>query len=113
EAAHLLVNIPEQVERVNGNVGAFDRPLQEAPEVLQAVGVDLPAHVLPRMVDHLMLIELGQLPLTILLRGISVEVRSLFDVRHDMSANSALGEVLGDGGADAAGLSVFPRSKMP
>src|SRR2546427_7642967 len=41
EAAHLLINITKQVERVHTNVGPLDRPLQETPEVLQAVGMDL------------------------------------------------------------------------
>src|SRR5205823_1726028 len=41
EAAHLLIHIAEQVERVHADVGAFDRPLQQAPEVFQAVGMDL------------------------------------------------------------------------
>src|SRR6266566_7267837 len=51
EAAHLLINITRQMERVHADVGAFDRPLQEAPEVLQAVGMDLPPDVLLGMVD--------------------------------------------------------------
>ena len=60
------------------------------------------------MVDHLMLVQLGQLPLAVLLGGIGVEVRALLDVRHDVPANPTLGQVLGDGGADAAGLPVLP-----
>src|SRR5712664_4380539 len=75
EAAHLLVNIPEQMERVNGNVGAFDRSLQERPEVFQAVGVDLPPGVLPRMIDRLMLIK-GAQPFggRVLVTGVGVEM---------------------------------------
>src|SRR2546425_2350885 len=36
------------------------RPLQEAPEVFQAVGMDLSAHILPHVINHLMLVELGR-----------------------------------------------------
>src|SRR5207244_7145922 len=79
----------------------------QRPEVFQAVGVDLPAHILPCVVNHLKLVELGQLPLPVLLSGIGVEVRSLLNIRHDVPANSTLGEVLRNGGADAARLSVF------
>lgn len=51
EAAHLFVNIAKQVERINADVGAFDRPLEQRPEVFQSVGMDLPAHVFPCVID--------------------------------------------------------------
>src|SRR6266566_201001 len=107
EAAHLLVNIPEQMERVNGNVGAFDRPLEQRPELFQTVGVDLPAHVFARVINHLMLIQLRELPLAILLGSVGIEVRPLLDVRYDMPANPALGQVLRDGRADATRLPIL------
>src|SRR6266511_2544283 len=72
EAAHLFINITKQVERVHAHVGALDRPLEQRPEVFQAIGVDLPAHVLPRMINHLMLVELGEFPLAVLLRGVGI-----------------------------------------
>src|SRR5688572_26144897 len=40
------------MKRFHGNVSALESPLQQAPEVLAAVGVDLPVHVLLGMVDH-------------------------------------------------------------
>ena len=84
EPMHLLVNIPEQVEGVNADVGALDRPLQEAPEILQAIGMDLPAHVLPRVVDRFVLVQLGQLALAVLAGSVGVELRALLDGRDDV-----------------------------
>ena len=40
------------MERFNRHVGALDGPLQETPEVLQAISVNLSLHVLFGMVDH-------------------------------------------------------------
>lgn len=40
-----LVNISEQVEGLNANIGAFDGPFQEAPEVFNPVGVDFASDV--------------------------------------------------------------------
>ncbi len=37
----LFVQIAEQVERLNADVRAFDRALEEAPEVFQPVCVDM------------------------------------------------------------------------
>jgi len=41
EPESLLVKVPEQVERFDRYVGALDGPLQERPEVLATVGVDV------------------------------------------------------------------------
>ena len=106
EAAHLLINITRQMERVHADVGAFDRSLQKAPEVLQAVGMDLPPDVLLGMVDHLMLIHLRELALPVLLGGVGVEVRALLDPRQDVPPDTALIQILRDGGAHARGLPI-------
>ena len=45
EAKRLFVQVAEQMERFDAHVGALHGALQERPEVLQAVGVDLPVHV--------------------------------------------------------------------
>ena len=50
EPERLFVQIPKQVERLDG-VGAAQRPLQQTPEVLAAVRVNLPVHVLVGVVD--------------------------------------------------------------
>src|ERR1700694_1551463 len=42
------------MEWLNGNVGSTESPLQETPEVFDAVGVDLSANVGLNMIDNLM-----------------------------------------------------------
>ena len=46
-----LVQIAEQVERLDADVGAMQTALQQAPEVFDGVGVGVPVHVLNRVVD--------------------------------------------------------------
>jgi hypothetical protein len=55
ESERLLIEIPEQVEGLDGNVGSLQPALEQGPEVLHAVGVDFAAYVLDRMVNHFML----------------------------------------------------------
>ena len=45
EPKRLFVEVPEQVERLDRNVGAADRTLEQRPEVFEPVGVDLPARI--------------------------------------------------------------------
>lgn len=52
---YLFVKVTEQVERLHADIGAADRPFQEAPEIFQAVRVDFTANVFDRMVDDFML----------------------------------------------------------
>ena len=51
----LFVQVPEEVKRLHAHVGTMYTTLQEAPEVLQPVGVDFTAHVLDGMVYDFML----------------------------------------------------------
>lgn len=51
EAEDLLVEVAEKVERLDADIGALEAALQEAPEVLDAVGVGVPPDVLGRVVD--------------------------------------------------------------
>ena len=51
EAECLLVKVTEQVERLNTDVGSLERSLEQAPEILDAVGVHLTLNVLLGMVD--------------------------------------------------------------
>jgi hypothetical protein len=55
-AKHLLVQIPEQMEWLNGNISAFQAALEKTPEILQPVCVDLPINVLFGMVYNIVLI---------------------------------------------------------
>jgi hypothetical protein len=52
EPAALLIKVTEQMERFDAHVGALDRPLQERPEVLAAVGMHVPVNVALGMVDN-------------------------------------------------------------
>ncbi len=49
----LFIQIPEQVERLDRDVRSLEAALQKTPEVLHAVGMNVPVHVLNRMVNHL------------------------------------------------------------
>src|SRR5258708_2680132 len=42
---HLFVQIPEQVERFDVDVCSFESTLEQAPEILKAVRVNLPVNV--------------------------------------------------------------------
>ena len=50
-AERLFVNVPEQVKRLDAHVGAFQSALEQAPEVLHSVGMDLPVHIGLSVID--------------------------------------------------------------
>ena len=54
-AKHLLIRIAEQMERLHADIRALQFALNQRPEVLQAVGVDVAANVFDGVVDDLML----------------------------------------------------------
>jgi len=56
EAARLFVDITEQMERLYADIGAVERSLQETPEVLHPVGVDIAIRVLDSVIDDGVLI---------------------------------------------------------
>src|SRR5882672_812334 len=62
-AEHLLVNVPMQVERVHGNVGAAQPALQETPEILQSVGVDVAFDVALGLVDDAVDVAVAHRPI--------------------------------------------------
>jgi hypothetical protein len=76
-AKRLFVKISKQVERLDRNIRSLETALQQTPEILTSVRVNLPVHVSFGMVDYLMskLIE----PVVGLER-ISVNRRASFDV---------------------------------
>src|ERR1017187_587455 len=51
---HLLIGIGLQVERLDCNVGSLDRALEQRPEILQSVGVNLPLDVLLGVIHEIM-----------------------------------------------------------
>lgn len=52
-AERLFVEVTEQVKRFDRNVSAFDGPLQETPEVLHAVRVNVAVNVALGVIDNL------------------------------------------------------------
>lgn len=61
-AKRLLIQVPLQVERQDGNVSSFERAFQQAPEVFEPVRVDAANHVFAQMVDGLMVEVQAQRP---------------------------------------------------
>ena len=53
EAIRLLIEIAEQVERLDLNVGSADGALQQRPEVLQTIGVDVAVNVCHGVIHNL------------------------------------------------------------
>ena len=54
EPKRLLIDIAKQVEWLDTDVGSVQLPLNERPEVLHAVSVDVAIRVLDRVIDNLM-----------------------------------------------------------
>ena len=54
-AENLFINVAEQMERFDANVGSFESTLEQAPEVLKAIGVNLSIDVPNGMVNNLVL----------------------------------------------------------
>src|SRR5579884_563811 len=52
ETEHLLIQIAEQMERLNTDVGSCNPTLEQRPEVFEPVRVNLPVNVLLRMVNN-------------------------------------------------------------
>ena len=83
ESIGLLVQIPEQVERFHGHVGSGQSALEQAPIVLNGVGVDFPIHVGDRVIDHLM--GVASFQAFVGAQRIAVERRARFDVSDDLA----------------------------
>src|ERR1039458_4360790 len=78
ESERLLIDVAEQVERFHADVGPVQAALQETPEILHAIGVDISIHVLNRVVDDSVLIV--SLQRLIRFQFITEDSRSRFDV---------------------------------
>ena len=66
------------MERLNADVGSVKPALQERPEILKSVGVNLPVHIGDRVIDDLVGVLLFQPPIGE--QFIGVDVRSLADM---------------------------------
>jgi hypothetical protein len=80
-AEGLLIEIAEQVERLNADVGSLDGSLEQAPEILQTVGVDATVNVSFGVVDELMGLSVAQQLVGLV--GVGVDVRAYLDVAPD------------------------------
>lgn len=81
EPEGLFVEVAEQVEWLDADVGAVDRPLQEAPEVFESVSVDVPLSVGLGVVDDL--VNVVALQATVRRKIIGEHFRAGFDVFAD------------------------------
>lgn len=60
EPESLLVEIPVEMRRIKSDVGSLEGAFQEAPEILDVVGVHVAANKLDRVINHLMRIGVGK-----------------------------------------------------
>ena len=96
------------MERLDADVGSADAALQQRPEVLQAVGVNLAVHVRYGVVDDLMRV-VGFQPF-VRQQRIGVERGTGFNVLSDFGLKRAFLPVRDYGGADLA--AALPRCPL-
>ncbi len=60
EPERLFVQIAEQTERLDADVGSMKTALQQTPEVLHTIGVDVAVHVFDRVIDNGVLVVCAQ-----------------------------------------------------
>jgi hypothetical protein len=82
------------MKRFDGNVSPFQSALQETPEVLKPVGVNLAVYVPFCMVDYPVVV-LSEKPV-VRLQSVRVERRSRFDVGFYLSMNALLFAIVED-----------------
>src|SRR5579863_458390 len=56
ESECLLVNVPKQMKRLYGNVSSAKAALQQRPEVFHTLSMNLPVHILLKVIDELVLV---------------------------------------------------------
>jgi hypothetical protein len=100
EAKGLLVKVTKEMEGFNAHIGSAQAALQEAPEVFESVGVNLPVYIRYRMVDDLMSV-LG-LESVIRFQVVAVKCCTRFDVLPNFSLKCFLLSVINYSCADVA-----------
>jgi len=100
EPERLFVNVAEQVERLDADIGAVDAPLEETPKILQAVRMDGTVHVGLGVVNSL--VEIIAVQPFIRLESVGVDGRTKFYILADMGLQAALLAVCDDAGLDHA-----------
>src|ERR1039457_2891345 len=88
------------MERLNGNLGSLQGPLQERPIVLHRVGMDVPVHVFDRVVDDFVLELFGQA--SVGGQFITEDCRPRFDMLFDALLKLSLAAVFNGHGANRA-----------
>ena len=81
ESVRFFVQVSEQVEGFDGNIGSLDGALQQRPEVFQPVSVDVSAHIGFGVINDRVNVGVGQA--IIGLERVGVDVRTGLDVRPD------------------------------
>src|SRR5579871_409602 len=94
ETVNLFIEVTEQVERLNRHVSALQSALQEAPEVLAAVGVDLPVHVAFGVDDDV--VSIVGVQAVVREQFVGVDFRSASDVLADLRLKDRLPVALHD-----------------
>jgi len=108
-AKGLLVKVSKQVKRLNANVGSTKTALQEAPEILKPVDVNLPASVAFSMIHEFMEVVATQ-PLVSAMR-IGVNIGSGFDVLADQRLDVFAAGIGNGVQFDSASFLVMPFQK--
>jgi hypothetical protein len=101
EPERLFVQIPAQMRRINTDVSSFEGTFQEAPEILDVVGVNLPGDKLDRVVNHLMRIGAGKAQIRF--ESVSVESRPCLNGSADLRCECPALHVRNMRGFDPAG----------
>src|SRR2546425_5787993 len=98
---HLFVQIPEQMERLDTDIGAFQLTLEQAPEIFQSVSVNLPINVGLGVIYDLMLESL--VPQSLIgHERIGVDRASRLDVSADVGLEQVLLAIADNRGANLA-----------
>jgi len=95
---HLLGNVALKVERLDADVSALDRPLEQTPKVFESVCVNTSANVSESMVNRLVLVTGTQR--VVRHERICIDRSFLFDVLHDFGLQGSSLAICYDGGAD-------------
>lgn len=99
EREHALVEVTEQVERLDAHIGSMKTTLEKCPEVFDAVGVDLAVDVLLGVLDRLVS-EVGR-EAAVSLQGVCVDGRAGGHIVPHLRLQSGPRAVGSDGGADS------------
>ena len=84
EAERLLIEVTEEMERFYTHIGSRDAPLEEAPEVLKAIGMHPAIDILDGVIHNLVRVVAGESAIGE--KRIGVERGTRFHVLANLSA---------------------------